>query len=99
MQNQLVLTAAVEREDALRYTPAGLPVLEVWLRHQSRQREAGFERDVSCEVQALLIGEAARKFSGSLAGKMVTVSGFLSQRSLRNPRLVLHIEHVEFVKG
>ncbi|NHR04063.1 primosomal replication protein N [Chromobacterium haemolyticum] len=99
MQNRLALTATVDREDALRYTPAGLPVLEMWLKHQSRQTAYGFDRDVACEIQAVLIGEEARKFSGKLAGNTVNLTGFLSQRSLRNPRLVLNIEYVEFVKG
>ena len=99
MQNRIELTATVEREDTLRYTPAGLPVLEMWLRHQSRQTSAKLERDVVCEIQAILLGEAAVKLAGTMAGNTVHCSGFLSQRSLRNPRLVLHIEHVEFVKG
>lgn len=99
MQNQLVLTATVEREDALRYTPAGLPVLEMWLRHHSKQQEAGRERDVNCEIQAVLIGEEARRQAGRLIGNPVALTGFLCQRSLKNPRLVLHIEHIELVKG
>lgn len=99
MQNRLVLTATVEREEDLRYTPAGIPVVEMWVRHQSRQTAGGFERDVACEIQAVLIGEDARRIAGKLAGSTVTLTGFLSQRSLRNPRLVLNIEYVEFVKG
>jgi primosomal replication protein N len=99
LQNRLVLTATVEREDVLRYTPAGVPVLEMWLRHQSRQTEAGAERDVICEIQSVMVGEACRAFAGRVAGQSLTVTGFLCQRSLRNPRLVLHIESAEFVKG
>ncbi|MDF0604274.1 primosomal replication protein N [Neisseriaceae bacterium TC5R-5] len=99
MLNHLVLTATVEREDALRYTPAGLPVLEIWLKHQSKQTAYGYQRDVTCDVQAILIGDDAQKFSGKLAGCLVSVQGFLSQRSLKNSRLVLNIELVEFVKG
>jgi len=99
LQNRLVLTATVEREEDLRYTPAGIPVVEMWVRHQSRQAAGGFERDVACEIQAVLIGEDARRIAGKLAGNTVTLTGFLSQRSLRNPRLVLNIEYVEFVKG
>jgi primosomal replication protein N len=83
----------------LRYTPAGIPVLEMWLKHQSRQQQAGLERDVSCEIQAVLIGHDASRWAGKLAGHSIEVSGFLTQRSLRNPRLVLHIEHVELIKG
>lgn len=99
LQNQLVLTATVEREEALRYTPAGLAVLEVWLRHHSRQNEAGFDRNVNCEMQAVLIGDKARELSGKLTGSLVKFTGFICQRGLKNPRLVLHIEYAEFVKG
>ncbi|UTH72456.1 primosomal replication protein N [Chromobacterium sp. IIBBL 290-4] len=99
MQNRLVLTVTVDRVDALRYTPAGLPVLEMWLKHQSRQSAGGFERDVACDIQAVWVGEDARKNAGKLAGQVMNVTGFLAQRSLRNPRLVLNIEYVEFVKG
>ncbi|AAQ61301.1 primosomal replication protein N [Chromobacterium violaceum] len=99
MQNRLVLTVTVDREDALRYTPAGLPVVEMWLKHQSRQSAGGFERDVACDIQAVWVGEEAKKHAGKLAGRVMNVTGFLSQRSLRNPRLVLNIEYVEFVKG
>ncbi|WP_036665782.1 primosomal replication protein N [Paludibacterium yongneupense] len=98
-QNRLVLTATVAREDVLRYTPAGMPVLEMWLGHHSRQQEAGFERDVNCEIQAVLVGEIASRWAGKLVGRDVDVAGFISQRSMKNPRLVLHIEYVELVKG
>jgi primosomal replication protein N len=99
LRNHLVLTATVEREEVLRYTPAGMPVLEMWLGHHSKQTEAGLARDVSCEIQAVLIGPQAPLWAGKLAGNTVNLTGFLSQRSLKNPRLVLHIEYVEFVKG
>lgn len=99
MQNKLVLTACVEREEALRVTPAGIPVLEIWLKHHSKQNEAGLDRVVNCEMQAVMIGEQARDWSGKLAGNTVELTGFLCQRSLKNPRLVLHIEYAEFVKG
>ncbi len=99
MHNRLILTATVEREAELRYTPAGIPVLEMWLKHHSKQREIEKERDVVCEIQAVLIGREAPNWKGCLGGQKVQVTGFLAQRSMRNPRLVLHIEHVELVKG
>lgn len=98
MQNELRLTANVVREDALRYTPAGLPVLQIWLNHQSRQSQEKMARDVSFEIQAVLIGEPAMKYAGRLTGQIVEVSGFIAQRSLRNQRLVLHIESIEWNK-
>lgn len=99
MQNRLILTAIVVREEALRYTPAGVPVLEIWLRHQSQQQEANVNRTVRCEIQAMMVGETARYFAGKLLNIHLSVAGFLCQRGLRNPQLILHIEHAEFVKG
>jgi primosomal replication protein N len=99
LDNLLALTATVHREDPLRYTPIGLPILEVWLNHKSRQMIHDFTRDITCEIQAILIGEDAKKFFGKLAGKIVHVTGFLSQRGFRNPRIVLNIEHVKFLEG
>ena len=99
MQNRLVLTASVVKEQALRYTPAGIPVLELWLEHHSMQREAGVDRKVNCEIQAVLVGEQAQCYAGKLRDQQLSVSGFLCQRGLRYPRLVLHIEHAELVKG
>ena len=88
MQNRLLLTATVEREEALRVTPAGVPVLEVWLRHQSRQTEAGIERDVACEIQAVIAGEKARQLSGRLSGCQIEAQGFVCQRSLDRKSVV-----------
>ena len=98
MRNELQLTATVAREDDLRYTPAGLPVLQVWLSHQSRQTQSGLERDVGFEVQAVLVGDSAQRLAGKLTGQTVNVTGFIAQRSLRNQRLVLHIESIEWNK-
>lgn len=98
-QNQLLLTATVAREEALRYTPAGLPVLEMWLGHQSKISNAGFERDVCFEIQGVMLGKAAAEHAGRLQGQTCTFTGALGQRSLKNQRLILHIEHIEFVKG
>jgi primosomal replication protein N len=50
-------------------------------------------------MQAVLIGDKARELSGKLTGSLVKFTGFICQRGLKNPRLVLHIEYAEFVKG
>ena len=93
-----MLTGLVERADTLRYTPAGVPIVEFDLVHASSQTAGGFARDVRCEVSAQFAGEAAKSLAGKLAGATVTVKGFLAARSLRNPRLVLHVQSIEFEK-
>ena len=57
--NNLTLQAEVVQIEPLRYTPAGLPLLSVVLRHVSEQVEAGMKRKVECEVNAVAIGDLA----------------------------------------
>lgn len=97
--NQVALTGLARVTEALRYTPAGVPVLELTLEHGSRQSAGGFERDVRCVAPALLVGPSASELANWLDGQVITAHGFLAARSLRNPKLVLHIQHVEFEKG
>lgn len=82
----------------LRYTPAGLPILEMVLKHQSYQQEAGAQRLVESEVNAKLLGKDAQEWQHA-EGSIVEVTGFLAQKSLRNPRLVLHIQTINLCKG
>ena len=42
---------------ALRYTPAGLPALDLSLKHESEVSEDGQPRKVSLEIRAVAIGE------------------------------------------
>ncbi|MBP6344363.1 primosomal replication protein N [Neisseriaceae bacterium CLB008] len=98
MINQLTLCAQISQLESLRYTPAGLPVLEMLLKHQSYQQEAGQDRAVNCEVQAKLFGDAAKDWQYA-QDSVVNVTGFLTHKSLRNPRLVLHIQTIELHKG
>lgn len=94
MQNCLQLDGVVLREEPLRYTPAGLPTLQCWLQHRSRQNQTEFERQVFFEIQTVIIGPQALNLASKLAGKQVSVSGFIAQRSQRNTRLVLHVQDI-----
>jgi primosomal replication protein N len=54
--NRLVLSATLAERAALRYTPAGLPALDLSLRHESEVTEDGQPRKVSMEMRAVAIG-------------------------------------------
>ena len=90
--NRLVITGQLSGLEGLRYTPAGLERMEATLLHASTQQEAGGARQVRCEVPALALGDTAKQLARLQNGQLVTAVGFLAQRSLRNTRLVLHIE-------
>ncbi|OIQ98543.1 primosomal replication protein n [mine drainage metagenome] len=92
--NKLVLQAEVVQIEPLRYTPAGIPLLSVVLRHVSEQVEAGMKRKVECEVNAVALGDLALKGLLSI-GTHIQATGFLAKRSLKSTQLVMHINHIE----
>jgi len=91
--NKLELQAEVVLIEPLRYTPAGIPLLSVGLRHVSEQIEAGMKRKVECEVNAVVLGDLALK--GLKLGAHIRATGFLAKRSLKSTQLVMHINHIE----
>lgn len=93
--NQWVLQAEVVQIEPLRYTPAGIPLLNFVLHHTSEQIEAGLKRKVECEVNAVAIGDLASNPQIKI-GKRVKVSGFLAKRSMKSTQLVMHVNQIAF---
>jgi primosomal replication protein N len=92
--NRLVLAASLVERGATRYTPAGLPALDLRLSHQSTVSEDGQPRQVSLEMKAVAIGAITRRIAALGLGELVTVAGFLT--ATRNGKgLVFHITDVE----
>ena len=92
--NRCVIDGELLELDDLRYTPAGVPRINLKIRHVSTQQEAGISRQVQCDIPAVALGEAAQQVSRFKAGQSVQVVGFLAQRSLRIAQLVLHIDNI-----
>jgi primosomal replication protein N len=89
--NRLVLNAQVVERKVLRYTPAGLPALDLRLAHASQVEQAGSARQVSFEMPAVAIGEVARSLEFVTVGATAEFTGFLAkQRSGRG--VVFHIQ-------
>lgn len=95
--NRLELSGEVIEIAALRYTPAGIPVLGFTLHHTSQQNEAGMVRKAECEVSAVIMGPLAERTKGLSAGQAVRVSGFLARRSLKSTQLVMHVNELEII--
>ncbi len=79
--------------EAIRYTPAGIPLLSFVLQHASEQTEAGLKRKVGCEVNAVVIGDIAK--SSIQIGDNIKAKGFLAKRSAKSTQLVFHIDKLE----
>lgn len=97
--NRVALSGILVERKALRFTPAGVPVIECAIGHDSEQIEAGSPRRVECEIPAIALGEPARWIQDAVAGMPVRVTGFLAARSKNSRQLRLHVTTIEFVEG
>jgi len=88
--NRMVLTAQLVERGAVRYTPAGLPALDMVLKHESTVSEDGQPRKVSLEIKAVGIGAITRPIGALMLGSNGTFAGFLA--AARNGRgLLFHV--------
>ena len=83
----------------MRFTPAGVPVLECLIGHHSEQVEAGSPWRVECEIPAVALGDAARWIQSAAPGMPVRLTGFLAARSKNGKQLRLHVTTIEFEEG
>jgi primosomal replication protein N len=92
--NRLVLSAQLVERGALRYTPAGVPALDLGLKHESTVTEDGQPRKVSLEIRALAIGAITQPLSAMALGSEAGFAGFLAAQ--RNGRgLRFHVTALE----
>jgi primosomal replication protein N len=88
--NRFVMAATLVERAALRYTPAGLPALDLSLRHESEVSEDGLPRKVSLEMKAVAIGAITQQLTPLALGIGGLYGGFIT--STRNGRgLLFHI--------
>ena len=88
--NQLVLSAQLVARAALRYTPAGLPVLDLGLKHESEVLQDGQPRKVWFEIRARAVGRITERVAQAELGAECEFKGFLgSQRNGRG--IVFHV--------
>ena len=89
--NQVRLSASIAELGARRYTPAGLPALDLRLEHESTAEEAGQGRQVKAALKAVAIGAIAERLGRQAVGSSWCFTGFLA--SPRNAKsVVLHIQ-------
>jgi primosomal replication protein N len=91
--NRLVLEAQLVERSALRYTPAGLPALDLRLAHESELIQDGIPRKLSLEIRAKAVGRITQEIVGIEIGSRCGFAGFLG--SMRNGRgIVFHVAEV-----
>ncbi|RCS59897.1 primosomal replication protein N [Parvibium lacunae] len=93
----MVLDGKLVECGAVRYTPAGIPILEGVLQHQSTVLELAKPRQVLCEIRWLLAGEQALSMQTHALGLSVRMNGFLAKKSLNSKTLVLHVQSLQIL--
>ncbi len=97
--NRVELTGRIAELGALRHTPAGIPIVDLRIRHESETVEAGSTRKVEAEVEAIAFQAQARLLAAAAPGSPLRVEGFLCAKSRRSKKLVLHLTKIEFSEG
>lgn len=92
--NQLVLTACIAELDTLRYTPSGLPALNLKLEHESEIIEAGQKRQVKAVVRSVAFGVIAERLVKQAVSSTWNFNGFVA--TPRNGKhVVFHIQEFQ----
>lgn len=92
--NRTELKACIAEQAALRYTPAGLPALDLILEHASDIEEAGQIRKVQLKLRALAFGSLAERLVKQAVGSVWTFKGFLATPR-QGKSVVLHIQEFQ----
>ena len=92
--NRTELTACIAEQTALRYTPAGLPALDLILEHASEVQEAGQMRKVQLKLRALASGSLAERLGQQAVGSVWMFQGFLATPR-QGKSVVLHIQEFQ----
>jgi primosomal replication protein N len=92
--NRLLLSARLKERGATRYTPAGLPALDLLLEHRSEVQQAGQPRRISLEMKALAVGDVTRSLASLPLGGEARFAGFVA--GARNGRgCLFHVTEVD----
>ncbi|WP_295518999.1 primosomal replication protein N [Limnohabitans sp. Rim8] len=92
--NRTELNACIAEQAALRYTPAGMPALDLILEHASEIEEAGQMRKVQLKIRALALGSLAERLVKQAVGSVWTFKGFLATPR-QGKSVVLHIQEFQ----
>jgi primosomal replication protein N len=94
--NQLKVVASIVEKSVLRFTPAGIPIATATLAHDSKQQQAGNQRQVEFEISAIAAGDISKRFLEIDLGVVMVFTGFLARKNRNSKSLIFHI--TEFQK-
>ena len=75
----------------MRYTPAGVPALNLQLEHESETQEVGQARQIKVAVKAVAFGALAERLAKQAIGSVWRFQGFLGN-ARHGKSIVFHIQ-------
>ena len=94
--NRTALAARIAEASPLRYTPAGIPALNLVLEHESEAVEGGVNRQVKLTIRAVAFGALAETASRFELGRNYLFTGFLIN-ARTSKSIVFHIQAIDQV--
>jgi primosomal replication protein N len=89
--NEVSLTGILVSREALRYTPAGIPVVDAVLAHRSEVAHAGQPRQLEFDLAVSFAGPVAGRADALVPGTAIAAGGFIAPRRRHSKSLVLHV--------
>ena len=96
--NRAQLCGRLEARGALRFSPAGVALVEFTIAHRSEQKEAEVRRTVNARMPAIAAADMAQKIAQLALGTQVKASGFLAPAGRSNAAFVLHVLNIELIE-
>ncbi|PSJ18735.1 primosomal replication protein N [Nitrosomonas supralitoralis] len=95
--NQTIICGEIVKLGILRYTPAGIAVIEFTVSHGSQQQEAGVVRKIVFDIIVVAMGKLALTVAEFKLNSRVKLTGFLNRKNHMNQQLVLHSDQIELI--
>lgn len=89
--NRYTVIAKLTELQSLRYTPAGVPALDMRLLHESQDLNG---HDATIELGGVAFGLQAQTLVKTPLGSNLKVDGFL-RHSAKTKKIILQVEHFE----
>ncbi len=96
--NRTQLCGRLETRGALRFSPAGVALVDFTIAHRSEQKEANSLRKVGCAMKATAAEDLAQEIAKLPVGTLIKATGFLAQASRTDFALVLHVQNFELIE-
>lgn len=93
--NRLEVHGLISELSPLRYTPAGVPVLEFVLLHESEVTEASQPRRITFSLTVVAMGDLAQMAGTMSLGSKVRLQGFLAPVRKDSQKYRLHAQHIQ----